>query len=200
MLSRLLSANLFATVAVAVTLLLGARTPASASPSAGGAPSGAVGAASFEGLGDLPGGDFFCYVSAVSGDGTTAVGRSRSRTSTASYEAFVWNESTGMTGLGDLLPGDPKSHAHDVSFDGSVVAGDARGANGTVTRAARMTRRRATAARSRSASHLRTRSAIGSRSRFWETRSTQPCRRRACGSICSAPTGGSSARSRTASP
>lgn len=82
--------------------------------------------ASFTGLGDLPGGTFYSVANALSGDGSTVVGYSRSRSNASSFEAFVWTESSGMVGIGDLLSGDPKSQAKGVSFDGSVVVGYAR--------------------------------------------------------------------------
>jgi probable HAF family extracellular repeat protein len=75
-----------------------------------------VGAPSFMGLGDLPGGIFHSIAWAVSADGKVAVGQSRP-------EAFRW-ENGLMVGLGDL-PGGAlyEKIALAVSADGSVVAG-----------------------------------------------------------------------------
>ncbi|MFN0150594.1 MAG: PEP-CTERM sorting domain-containing protein [bacterium] len=117
--------------ALAVMLSL-AAAHVSAARASHNAPVGTLGSASFSGLGDLPGGAAYSFATSVSGDGTTAVGWSRSRAGASSFEAFVWTASGGMTGLGDLLAGDPKSQARDVSFDGSIVVGEARGASGTV--------------------------------------------------------------------
>ncbi|MHC4676046.1 MAG: PKD domain-containing protein, partial [Planctomycetota bacterium] len=84
--------------------------------------------ASFQGLGDLPGGNFHSQVKDVSADGTTVVGWSSS--ASGSREAFHWTESNGMVGLGDL-PGDSfYSQAYSVSTDGSVVVGYGRPASG----------------------------------------------------------------------
>jgi uncharacterized membrane protein len=52
---------------------------------------------SFQGLGDLPAGDFLSVASAVSGDGSTVVGSSDSQ---LTLEAFRWDASRGMQGLG----------------------------------------------------------------------------------------------------
>jgi probable HAF family extracellular repeat protein len=90
-------------------------------------------AASFQGLGDLPGGDFESFAFDVSADGSTVVGRSSSiaevyDSSEDDYlqseviEAFRWTKEGGMEGLG-LLGGDFSS-AYGVSADGSVVVGD----------------------------------------------------------------------------
>ncbi len=61
-------------------------------------------AASFQGLGDLPGGRFSSYASGVSADGSVVVGSSES-TAMFTVEAFRWTQSTGMVGLGDLPGG-----------------------------------------------------------------------------------------------
>lgn len=79
----------------------------------------ALGQASFQGLGDLPGGEFWSDPSGISADGSVIVGRSVSASGT---EAFRWENSV-MTGLGDLPGGDFFSHAHAVSADGSVIVG-----------------------------------------------------------------------------
>jgi len=93
---------------------------------AGVAPS--VPAASFRGLGDLPGGDFFSVAMAISADGRVVVGYAKS---TSGIEAFRWTATNGMVGLGDLSGGTFSSFAHAVSADGSVVVGDGRSSSGT---------------------------------------------------------------------
>lgn len=75
-------------------------------------------AASFRGLGDLAGGEFASYATAVSGNGEVVVGASHTATG---YEAFRWSASTGMQGLGVVSV--VESVARGVSFDGSVVIG-----------------------------------------------------------------------------
>ena len=92
---------------------------------AGVAPS--VPAASFRGLGDLPGGNFFSVATAVSADGRVIVGNAKSINGT---EAFRWTAATGMVGLGDLSGGTFSSFANAVSADGSVVVGDSISSNG----------------------------------------------------------------------
>src|SRR5262245_61383857 len=57
-----------------------------------------LGAASFQGLGDLPGGTFGSAALAISADGLTVVGGSQSA---LGYESFRWRSSSGMIGLGD---------------------------------------------------------------------------------------------------
>jgi probable HAF family extracellular repeat protein len=78
-----------------------------------------TGAGVMEGLGDLPGAGFNSFAMAVSGDGTTVVGRGTSNEGT---EAFHWRDGV-MTGLGDLPGGNFLSVANAVSADGSVVVG-----------------------------------------------------------------------------
>lgn len=88
----------------------------------------AVEAASFTGLGDLPGGFFSSQASNVSGDGSVIVGVG----STASgASAFYWTESGGMQNLTDLLvssfgldlTGWTLTDASGVSADRLVVVG-----------------------------------------------------------------------------
>jgi probable HAF family extracellular repeat protein len=80
-------------------------------------------AASFQGLGFLPGGSsFFSVANGVSADGSVVVGRSFG-------EAFRWTQATGMVGLGDLSGGGFFSSANGVSADGSVVVGISDSAN-----------------------------------------------------------------------
>lgn len=78
-------------------------------------------AASFIGLGGLPGGAGSGTAWAVSGDGTTVVGESFSA---SGVEAFRWTSGSGMQGLGDLPGGEFYSRAFAVSADGQVVVGD----------------------------------------------------------------------------
>ncbi len=82
--------------------------------------SAAFAAGSMEGLGDLDGGYFESYASAISGDGTVVVGSSSGASGT---EAFRWTSAGGMEGLGDLAGGSFYSMAYAVSNDGSVVVG-----------------------------------------------------------------------------
>lgn len=77
-------------------------------------------AASFRGLGDLPGGDFLSAVPSISADGSVVVGRS---ISDGGEEAFHWTEATGMVGLGGPGGAGFNSVAWGVSSDGSVIAG-----------------------------------------------------------------------------
>ncbi|MGA2092423.1 MAG: PEP-CTERM sorting domain-containing protein [Sedimentisphaerales bacterium] len=76
--------------------------------------------ASFRGLGDLSGGDFYSEAHAVSAYGNAVVGVSSSANGS---EAFIWTEATGMIGLGDLPGGNFWSQAWGVSCDGSYVVG-----------------------------------------------------------------------------
>jgi probable HAF family extracellular repeat protein len=78
-----------------------------------------VTAATFQGLGDLPGGIFHSGALAVSNYGRVVVGKS---VSTFGDEAFRW-EAGVMTGLGDFPEGIFDSTATDVSEYGSVVVG-----------------------------------------------------------------------------
>lgn len=90
-----------------------------------------VSAATFEGLGDLPGSDRFSAALGVSSDGSTVVGMSRSGASGARTEAFVWTRARGLEALGDLGGGDFMSAAGAVSADGSVIVGISESAGGT---------------------------------------------------------------------
>jgi probable HAF family extracellular repeat protein len=77
-------------------------------------------AASFVGLGDLPGGDYSSAAYGVSTDGTTVVGYG---TSASGREGFKWTPFGGVVGLGDLPGGAFASPATGVSGDGSIVVG-----------------------------------------------------------------------------
>lgn len=84
-------------------------------------------AASFQGLGFLPGGAF-SNANGISADGSIVVGRSQSVLGT---EAFIWTQSTGMLSLGDLSGGGTNSSAASISFDGSAISGTGESALGT---------------------------------------------------------------------
>ncbi|MCA2550875.1 MAG: PEP-CTERM sorting domain-containing protein, partial [Microcystis sp. M53BS1] len=84
-------------------------------------------AASFQGLGDLPGGTFQGSALGVSGDGSVVVG---SGNSANGLEAFRWTQAGGIVGLGDLPGGTFQGSALGVSGDGSVVVGYSYSANG----------------------------------------------------------------------
>lgn len=77
---------------------------------------------SITGLGDLPGGVTNSLNAGVSGDGSTAVGNSKSAASTG-VEAYRWTQSSGMAGLGDFPGGSFNSYGEGVSGDGSTVVG-----------------------------------------------------------------------------
>ena len=81
----------------------------------------ALAQASFEGLGDLPGGAFNSSARAVSADGSVVAGYG---VSTSGREAFAWTADGGMAGLGDLAGGVFFSDARALSADGSVVVGN----------------------------------------------------------------------------
>lgn len=91
-----------------------------------GTPFAASSTATLTGLGDLPGGPISSSASAVSADGSTVVGWSRSSDVSGNQEAFRWTETTGMVGLGDFGAAVVRSQAHDVSADGSVIVGQGR--------------------------------------------------------------------------
>lgn len=77
----------------------------------------------FQGLGDLPGGEFYSFAHAVSADGTTVVGHSYQ--GFGEEEAFRWTAAGGMQGLGHLAGGlARRSDAYGVSADGSVIVGE----------------------------------------------------------------------------
>ena len=75
---------------------------------------------SFQGLGDLAGGDFHSSAKAISADGLVVVGQTVGGNG---GEAFKWTSVGGMVGLGDLTGGDFLSTAFAASWDGSVIAG-----------------------------------------------------------------------------
>jgi len=80
--------------------------------------------ATFTVLGDLPGGTPFTEVSAVSADGTTAVGTSHGATpGYAAMECFRWTSASGMVPQGDLPGGAYGSYGYGVSGDGASLVG-----------------------------------------------------------------------------
>jgi probable HAF family extracellular repeat protein len=87
-------------------------------------------AASFQGLGDLPGGATSSFARRVSADGKVVVGESNSEHSDLfddGPEAFRWTAGTGIVGLGVIGPivfdHEQSSSASGVSQDGSLVVG-----------------------------------------------------------------------------
>jgi probable HAF family extracellular repeat protein len=102
-----LTKNIWAPPAVLISVLLAPGTDA----------------ASFQGLGFLPGPDygfFESYAYGVSDDGSTVVGWGNSTTSFS--EAFRWTQVDGMVGLGNI-PDNTASGALGASADGSVIVG-----------------------------------------------------------------------------
>jgi len=75
-------------------------------------------AASFQGLGDLPGGIFNSQAYGVSANGSVVVGRGNSANG---FEASRWTQETGMVGVGNSPI---MRYAWGVSADGSVVVGE----------------------------------------------------------------------------
>ncbi|MFQ5411097.1 MAG: PEP-CTERM sorting domain-containing protein [Phycisphaerae bacterium] len=90
-------------------------------------PAGAGETLFFQGLGDLPGGNFESFGFDLSADGSLVVGRSHSEFGT---EAFRW-ENGVMTGLGTLSGGASfSSTSIGVSPDGSTAVGSSLSASG----------------------------------------------------------------------
>ncbi len=85
------------------------------------------GDSTFTGLGDLPGGAFESWVSAISTDGSTVVGDS---IGASGREAFRWTSEGGMVGLGDFSSGEFQSYSWGVSADGSTIVGEGTTASG----------------------------------------------------------------------
>ena len=77
-----------------------------------------VRAATFQGLGDLPGPSFNSEANAVSGDGSVVVGRANN--AAGLFEAFRWTSADGIQGIGSPFASDA---ALGISTDGSVIAG-----------------------------------------------------------------------------
>jgi probable HAF family extracellular repeat protein len=76
--------------------------------------------ASFQGLGDLPGGSIDSLAFGVSADGQVVVGRSIGEN--GQQMPFRWTAQNGMTSIG-FLPGDGGGTAYKVSADGNVIVG-----------------------------------------------------------------------------
>lgn len=75
---------------------------------------------SFQGLGDLAGGEFRSAAVDVSADGNVVVGGGFTA---VGVEAFRWTQPTGLVALGDFAGGETVSFATAVSGEGTVVAG-----------------------------------------------------------------------------
>ena len=80
-------------------------------------------AATFSGLGDLPGGAFLSQAKGVSADGAIISGVGISENG---WEAFRWTKASGLEPLGDLPGGRFESFGSGISDDGSVVVGRSR--------------------------------------------------------------------------
>ncbi|MBI5863909.1 MAG: hypothetical protein HZB38_05275 [Planctomycetes bacterium] len=78
--------------------------------------------ATFQALGDLPGGTYYSYALGVSADGSTVVGVSNSANGP---EAFKWT-ALGIEGLGSVPGGSVPSAAYETNADGSVIVGCSR--------------------------------------------------------------------------
>src|SRR5262245_16739562 len=86
----------------------------------------AHGQATFQGVGDLLGGEHYSLAAAVSADGTVVVGTATGLGlancgATPNRQAFKWIENVGMLGLGNLDVTHPYSQAYACSADGSVI-------------------------------------------------------------------------------
>ncbi len=84
--------------------------------------------ATFQGLGDLPGGLFRSEANAISADGTVVVGFG---SSASGGRAVLWTLADGIISLGDLPGGNSSSVANGVSADGTVVVGASSSTSGT---------------------------------------------------------------------
>jgi len=87
----------------------------------------------FQGLGDLPGDEFFSRAYSISADGRIVVGESKSA---SGWEAFRW-ENGVMTGLGDLPGGGFLSTAYAASANGLVIVGESFSGPGSSVQAFR---------------------------------------------------------------
>ena len=92
----------------------------------------ALEAATFTGIGDLPGGMAFSQAQGISADGSVVTGHSDA---TRGRTAFRWTAAGGMQSLG-YLPGGSYSSGFDVSANGGVIVGSAAtgGQNGAESR------------------------------------------------------------------
>lgn len=77
-------------------------------------------AATFQGLGDLPGGNFESDAYGVSADGSVVSGTGYAA---SGLQAYRWTSGTGMVGLGNLPDSLNNNFGFGVSNDGSVVVG-----------------------------------------------------------------------------
>ncbi len=84
--------------------------------------------ATFQGLDDLPGGNYSSMAYGVSGDGSVVVGQSYS---SSGLEAFRWTQADGIKGLGDLPGGSFSSTARGVAANGLTIVGWSVGEDGT---------------------------------------------------------------------
>jgi probable HAF family extracellular repeat protein len=84
--------------------------------------------ATFQGLGDLPGGAVQGFAIGVSADGQAVAGHSQSA---SGDEAFLWTAAAGLLGLGDLPAGMFNSFATMASNGGAIAVGygSVRGGN-----------------------------------------------------------------------
>ena len=85
--------------------------------------SSAIAQATFTGLGDLAGGDFFSNAHGVSADGSIIAGSSLVDFGGV-REAYRWDATNGMQGLGDPPGGSFSSVAIGISADGSTIVGE----------------------------------------------------------------------------
>jgi probable HAF family extracellular repeat protein len=83
--------------------------------------------ASFQGIGDLPGGRFYSIGLAISPDGSVVVGHSAS--GIAGHEPFRWTKANGIQPLG-TLNGSTDNFAYAVSSEGTVVVGESYNSEG----------------------------------------------------------------------
>lgn len=74
----------------------------------------------FQGLGDLPGGEFRSNALNLSSDGRFVVGDSHTA---HGYDLFLWSESDGMQRIGPPRPQVGNTEAESVSDDGTVICG-----------------------------------------------------------------------------
>ncbi|HRQ73898.1 MAG TPA: hypothetical protein PLU35_12810 [Phycisphaerales bacterium] len=87
-------------------------------------------AATFFGLGDLPGGGENSVATAMTGDGRAVVGFSLAGGGFPGlYEGFRWTHEDGMIGIG-TLPGGNETQAYGISADGRHVAGNGNSSQG----------------------------------------------------------------------
>ena len=108
-----------------VVLVLGACGKLDPAPEQSAGLKVATQVASFQGIGDIAGSG--SYALAVSGDGATVVGYSKSG---PLNEPFRWTQAGGMESLGDLPGGTTSGVAYDVSANGSFIVGQSDSSDG----------------------------------------------------------------------